>query len=157
MDAKLIYWNFALVNLTLLVVIALYGVYQIPRRRIRRHHRSMWIAVALVVTFLVSYAFKLAWLGREDRSVWSGVDLTVLRVHETFVLAMLVAGGLTLWRARGFRSTRHYTERGEDPPAPAARLQRHRRAGWVALVSAVLGLLTAAMVLVGMYRRAGLL
>ncbi|MEE8580935.1 MAG: DUF420 domain-containing protein [Myxococcota bacterium] len=155
MDAKLVYWSLALVNLTFIVLIAIYAAIQVPRRRIRRHHGSMLVVCLLVLGFLVSYAFKLMLLGREDHSLWSGAELTTLRIHETFVLVMVVSLGLAGWRAWSIRTTRNFTDQTDDPPASAALLRRHRRAGWTAVVCAVFGLLTAAMVLVAMYRRAG--
>ena len=51
------------------------------------------------------------------------------------------------------RATRNVTKRPEDPVAAADVLRAHKRGGKVAVVSAGLGLLTAAAVLAGMYGR----
>jgi len=115
----------------------------------------MLSAVALVGIFLVSYLVKLAVLGREDRSAWAPIDYTVLYVHESFVAAMLLGGGLALWRARGFRE-----QLGEDGRLPVEGESlpggmRHRRLGRVAALGALLAFVSALGVLAGMFSRAG--
>jgi hypothetical protein len=157
MDPKLLYWTGALVNMAVVVALAARGVQLRRRGEIARHRRHMLGAGALVGLFLVSYAFKLAWLGREALELWSPADVWVLRLHETCVLTMLLAGGFAA--SRGFRlaHTRAASGRPGDPPAPPALARWHRRGGWLAVAGAVLGLLTAGLVLLGMYRRAGIL
>ena len=154
MTANLIYWSVALSNLALLVGIASYGIRQVRRNEPARHHRSMIFAGLLVLGFLLSYAIKLAVIGREDLSLWAEVDLLILRIHELCIFVLLVGGLAAVWRARPLRSTRNYSKDSADPEAAVSLVRRHRRAGWVAFVGALLGLMTAALVLVGMYRRA---
>jgi hypothetical protein len=117
----------------------------------------MLVGAALVGLFLLSYLVKLLVLGREDMGAWSRSSLWVLRLHECCVFSMLVAGGVAGWRGRRLRRTRNATRDPADPPAPVALARGHRLAGGIAVVSAGLGLLTAILVLAGMYQRAGLL
>jgi hypothetical protein len=70
---------------------------------------------------------------------------------------MLIAGATAGQRALRLRRTRNATHDPGDPPAPARLASWHRRAGWAAVAAAGLGLSSAALVLVGMYQRAGLL
>ena len=153
MDAKLFYWTGAFVNLAVIVVLAARGVAQVRRGEIEAHRRSMLAGAWLIAAFLVSYVFKLLFLGREDLSVWSRLHVHNLRFHETCVLLMIVAGGFALTRARAMRGTRERTRDPKDPPAPAPTVVWHHRAGWSAVVASVLGLLTAGGILVGMYGR----
>jgi hypothetical protein len=157
MDPKLLYWTGAFANMGVVVALAVRGVWLRRRGEIARHRRHMLGGGALVLLFLVSYALKLAWLGREALEHWSAADVWVLRLHETCVLAMLVGGGFAA--SRGFRlaGTRAASGRADDPPAPPALARWHRRGGWLAVSGAVLGLLSAGLVLLGMYRRAGIL
>jgi uncharacterized membrane protein YozB (DUF420 family) len=153
MDAKVLYWTGALLNMAVLTGFALSGVRQIRRGEIARHKRSMQIAASLVVAFLISYGLKLATLGREDLSVWSSSTRNMLHFHELCVLVMMVGGGVALYLGRSFRQTSAVGDDPELPAADPARLARHRRLGRIAAVTAVLGVLSAAFVLAGMYRR----
>jgi uncharacterized membrane protein YozB (DUF420 family) len=152
-DAKVLYWTGALVNLGVIVVLLMRGIRQIRRGEVASHRRSMLTSAWLVVAFLVSYVFKLALLGREDLTVWSPVYVLTLRFHESCVLAMIVAGAFAISRARKLAGTRNVTRDPVDPPAPASTVIWHHRAGWVAVLGAVMGLLSAAVVLAGMYSR----
>jgi hypothetical protein len=107
------------------------------------------------VLFVVSYAVKLAVIGREDLTSWGALSIWVLRIHELCVLTMMVAGSLAILRGSRLRATRNFTRAPADPPAPAVGVRRHRSAGRTAAYAAALGLAFAACVLVGMYRRAG--
>jgi hypothetical protein len=153
MDAKLWFWTGALVNMGLIAVLAWRGVLEIRAGRVQAHHRSMTAAGALVVLFLAAYLVKRAVLGGEDLAAWSTAARTNLFVHESFVLVMLVAGGVAGWRGRGLARTRRVTGAEADPPAAAAALRAHRRAGWVAVVCVGLGLATACGILAGMLGR----
>jgi uncharacterized membrane protein YozB (DUF420 family) len=156
MDPKLVFWTGALVNMSAIVCLAALGVRERRRGAIAAHRRRMLAAGSLVALFLAAYAVKLALLGREDRSAWDATSVWVLRIHELCVLTMVVAGGLAAARGRRLARTRHATGNPVDPVAPPALGRGHRRAGWVAVVAAALGFATAAVVLAGMYRRAGL-
>src|SRR5262245_2991075 len=154
MDPKLIFWCVALANLGAIVSFAVTGVMAVRRGDVRTHRRRMLTSASLVGFFLASYLVKVAVLGREDRSLWTALDRSVLYVHETFVAAMLLGGGYAAWRAWQFRARL----------GPALVLPRdgmlpgrapHRRAGWIAVIGAALAFVTAGGVLAGMFARAG--
>ena len=153
MDPKLIYWTAALLDLGALCGFALLGVRYARRGEIARHQRAMKIASLLVAAFLISYVFKLMILGREDMSVWNAVDVWVLRVHESFVLVMLVAGSFAWIKSRKLVGTRLVTHEASDPMPDANDVRTHRIAGRTAVISALLGFLMAIGVLIGMYLR----
>jgi hypothetical protein len=115
----------------------------------------MLTAAALVGVFLISYACKLALIGREDRASWGALSIWVLRIHELCVLVMLVAGAIAGTRALRLLRTRNATRDPRDPPAPAELVRWHRGAGKIAVCAALLALGFAGLVLAGMYRRAG--
>jgi len=153
MDAKLLFWAGALLNMAVMFGLMCNGVRQIRRGNVTAHKRSMVGATSLVGLFLVAYLFKATLLGREDFSLWSTASIWNLRFHETCVLLMLMAGGFALVRSRRLRETRNVTKQREDPMAPEEHVRSHTRAGWAAVGSAALGLLTAVFVLVGMFGR----
>ena len=95
-------------------------------------------------------------LGHEELGSWSPAAIGVLRFHELCVLAMLVAGSTALLLGRRLRRSRAFSRDAADPAPPPRLLPRHRLAGRTALAGALLGALTAAVVLAGMYTRAGL-
>jgi len=144
MDSHLIYWSMALANMWIVVGFALRGFVFARRGDVQRHRRCMLTAASLVGLFVVSYVFKLVFLGREDLSSWQAWAVYTLRIHETFVATMLLAGTRAGWLAHTFRSL----ERAGDPPLARVRAQRgsHRLAGRVAVTAAVLGVLTACVV-----------
>ena len=154
MDPNLIYWTAALLDLFAVCGFALLGVRHVRRGELARHQQAMKIATFLVFSFLISYALKLVFLGREDRSVWSTLDIWVLGIHELFVLQMVLAGGLAWFHSRRLVGTRLLTHDPADPPADPDTVRRHRLVGRVAVVGAVLGCLMAVGVLAGMYVRA---
>jgi len=152
MDPKLLFWTGALVNLGVILVCVGQGVRAIRRRDVRRHRRRMLTAASLVGVFLAAYAVKVLALGREDRSLWTRIDYGVLYVHELCIAAMLVGGAIA-----GFRAWRFRARLGPSLELPAEPLPgrlTHRRAGWLALVAALLAFVTAAGVLAGMFARA---
>lgn len=153
MDPKLLYWTGALVNLGVIVLCVVQGVRAIRRGDVRRHRSRMLCGAALIGLFLVSYAVKVAVLGKEDRSLWTALDYGVLYVHELCIAAMLLAGGLALFRAWRFRGSLAPGPSLPEAPLPGA--ATHRRAGRVAVAGAVLGFVTAAGVLARMFVHAG--
>jgi uncharacterized membrane protein YozB (DUF420 family) len=155
MDPRLAYWSFALVNMICVVGFAAIGVRSVRRGETARHRRCMLTAATLVVLFVVSYLAKLATLGREALATWGALSIWVLRIHELCVFTMILGGVVALSRALRLRGSRNFTRRPEDAPAPASTVRWHRGAGRTAVVAAALGLLLAACVLAGMYRRAG--
>lgn len=154
MNPGLLFWTAALVNLGVVCLVALVGVRLVHRGEIARHRRAMQVASWLVVAFLLAYVGKLAFIGREDRSGWSDLDLWILRAHELCVAAMLVAGGIAWVQVRRLEGTRVVTRDARDPDADPKAVRLHHRAGWIALASGVLGFALAIGVLVGMYGRA---
>lgn len=157
MDPNLVFWTAALANMGLVLGLAVNGVRQRRRGDVPRHRRSMLGAGALVGLFLVGYALKLAFLGREAVETWTPAAIWTLRLHELCVASMLLGGGVAGVRATGLRRTRNATRNPADAPATRSVVVWHRRAGWTAVVAAGLGFGSAVMVLLGMYQRAGLL
>ncbi len=156
LETHLIYWTLALIDLALAVGLALAGWRLARRGEIARHRRLMNLALAAVGVFLASYLGKVLVLGREDLATWTPAAILTLRIHESIVAVMLVAGGGARWLAARHRE-RFLASAGRGPVSPLPALARHRWLGRVAVVSAVLGLLSAGLVLVQMYQRAGLL
>ena len=153
MDANVVFWTGALANMLVIVVLMAVGVSALRAGEVVRHKRAMVTAMGLVVAFLIAYPLKVAMLGREDLSVWSDAAVRTLYFHETCVALMLLAGAIALGRGWRLRKTRQATRNPDDPPAPASTVKWHRRSGWVGVVAGVLGFLSAAFVLVGMYSR----
>lgn len=155
MDPKIIFWAVALVNLGVLCGFGLFGVRYARRGEIARHRRQMKIASLLIVAFLAAYLLKVVVLGREDQSLWSTLDVWVLRIHEIFVLFML-GGGVVAWlQGRKLEGTQLVTRDPADP-APDPKVARtHRIAGRTSVITGTLAFLMAIGVLAGMIARAG--
>jgi uncharacterized membrane protein YozB (DUF420 family) len=149
------YWTGALLNMAVMAGFAVQGVRQIRRGEVARHRRSMLISIALVLAFIGSYALKVVFLGKEDLDTWSLPAVRTLQFHELCITALLLGGGFALFRGMGLRKTRLVTHHADDPEADPKRVRSHRRAGRIAVGGAVLGWLSAAFVLAGMYARAG--
>lgn len=151
MDPKVAYWTAALANMFAAVALALFGVRRIRGGEVTRHQRLMKTAGLLVGLFLLSYVAKVWLLGREALETWEPSFVHVLRLHELCVAFMVLGGGTALVLA----TTGRFAEL-PGPSDPARRTQRariHRAAGWTAVVSSVLGVVTAGYVLYGMYAR----
>ena len=154
MNPGLLFWTAALVNLAIVCAMALLGVRCARRGEIARHRRAMKVASWMVVAFLLAYVLKVFLIGREDMSSWSSVELWVLRIHELFVMGMLVAGAAAWIHSRSLVATRIATRDTKDPEPDPKVLRRHKRAGWAAVLSAIGALVFAVGVLAGMYSRA---
>ena len=153
MDPKILFWAAALLNLGVLCGFGLFGVRYARRGEIARHRRNMKIAALLIGAFLGAYLLKVVLLGREDQSLWTSLDVWVLRIHELFVLFML-GGGIVAWiQGRKLEGTRLVTRDPADPAPDARVAQLHRRAGWTAVVGGVLAFVMAIGVLAGMIAR----
>lgn len=148
MDAKLVFWSAALVNLAVVVGVALAGWQAIRRHEVGRHRRLMNLAVVLVVAFVLAYAAKVLVLGKEPLDTWSRRDVLVLRIHESFVAVMVVAGAIARVLARRYPDSGFRRD-------PGFRRDRHRWCGRTAIVAGVFAFVTAAMILAGMMHRAG--
>jgi putative membrane protein len=150
---NLVYWTAALANLAVIVGCGSRGVRAIRRGEVRTHRRMMLVSTALVALFLVSYLLKVAWLGKEDRSAWTALDHAILYTHEMCIAAMLVAGGIALFRALRFQAQ---LLPGWSIPLGRDALpggEQHRRAGRIAVWSGVLAFVTAIGVWAGMLLR----
>jgi uncharacterized membrane protein YozB (DUF420 family) len=155
MDPKVLFWTGALVLMAGVVAVAIVGVRRRRRGDVPGHRRAMLAASALVGFFLAAYVVKVALLGHERVAEWSERDRLILRVHELCIAVMLAAGSLAGLRAWRLRRTRNATLDPADPAAPPALARWHRRAGWTAVAAAAAGWLTAFLMLIGMYQRAG--
>jgi len=153
MDGKLIYWTAAFANMLVIVALALLGVRAVRRGRVLLHRRCMLLASGLVIGFVVSYFFKVALLGREELERWSTASVVVLRIHEFCVFTMLLGGVAAGSRAFAMRGDPIVRGTPTALPRNAGLRMWHRRAGWTAVTGALLGVLTAALVLAGMYSR----
>jgi len=143
--ARLLFWVVASLLMAAAMASALGGVASIRAGRMAAHRVAMNRAVLLVATFLLAYAIKVAWLGHEPLTTWSGERLTVLQVHRSIVFTMLGAGAMA--RVLGPRAV---------AAARDSTIRRvHRWLGRVATCSGVAGLLTAIGVLLQMVRAAG--
>jgi uncharacterized membrane protein YozB (DUF420 family) len=155
MNPSLAFWTAALIDLLAIVALVAIGIRNIRRGNLSRHRRCMKTAAALVACFFGIYLLKVRWFGRERLSEWSDQAVAVLRIHELCVSAMLVGGVVALVLSQKMQSNRSQLIRLPDAPLASDRtLQRHRKAGWTAAIAAGLALLTAAIVLAGMYERA---
>ena len=155
MDPKLLFWAAALINLGVLCGYAIYGVRYARRGEIARHRRAMKIASLLIGAFLGAYILKVIFLGKEDQSVWSQLDVWVLRIHELFVVFMLVGGSVAWVQARKLIPTRLVTHDANDPQPDPRVLRIHRLAGRTAVISSVLAFILAIGVMAGMVLRQG--
>lgn len=154
MSIHLAFWSGALADLFVICLLALHGVALARRREFARHRRHMIAAACLVAVFLVAYVVKVATLGGEDLSTWSAGAVALLWFHESCVVVMLLGGGVALWLGRRLAATRLFTGEASDPQASARQLRLHRLAGRSGVLGALLGFLTAALVLIGMFGRA---
>jgi len=152
-DAKVAYWTAAFINLGVLTAFAAVGALRARRGEVARHRRAVTIAAALVVGFLISYPFKLWFLGRENLELWGTSAVWVLRAHEACVLIMLAAGTTAIVRGRRLAQTTPYADNPEAPPMPPELRKRHRCAGRLAVLAAAASWVTAGFVLAGMYSR----
>jgi uncharacterized membrane protein YozB (DUF420 family) len=156
MNPNLAFWTAALVNLLAVTALVAIGIRNIRRGKLSQHRRCMKTAATLVTCFLGAYLLKVLWIGRERLSEWSGPAVAILRIHELCVFAMVVGGLAALMLSRRMHRNRNRLTHLPDAPLASSRaLRRHRMAGWTAAIGAGLAFVTAAIVLLGMYERAG--
>lgn len=151
MDARLVYWTWAFVDMLVVVACALEGVRRIRRRELVRHRQFMIASACLVGVFVASYVVKVPVLGKEALATWDDGSILILRIHETCVLVMLVSGACAGALAYRLRRIPISWPRQEAPKPSPRRV--HRAVGWTAVVASLLGVITAALVLQGMYGR----
>jgi len=133
MNAHTGFWTFAIMNMFAAFVVAAFGVRAARRKDVDLHKKLMMTSAALVVLFVLTYAGKLVFIGRENLDVWSDGEIIVLRVHELFVFTFLASGIRAYLLSRKFSS---------DP----ANRERHRLAGRISVISFALALVTAGFV-----------
>lgn len=153
MDARILFWAAALVNMAAIVALLARGILQVRAGDTEAHRRSMLTAGALVIAFLAAYLVKRSVIGGEDLSVWSDAALMNLYVHETMVVAMLLMGLLAFARGRSLARTRRVTRRTDDPVANPSLIRAHRTFGRLAVAASLLGFVTACGILAGMILR----
>ena len=153
MNLQLLFWAASLVNLAVLCGVALFGVRYARRGEIARHRHAMKISSWLVVAFLGAYLLKVGVIGREDQSVWSNLDVWVLRIHELFVLFMIGGGAVAWIQGRKLALTQIVTHDPSDPTPDAKIVLTHRVAGRAAVISSVFALVLAIGIFAGMVAR----
>lgn len=147
----MIFWTGAWLNMLLALGLACLGVQNARRGRYDVHRRMMLTASGLVLLFIAAYLLKLAFLGREQLELWEVSYVWVLRFHELCVFTMIAAGATAVTLAVRLGLSEG-PQRGPDDPR-ADRIRLHRRAGMTAIVACLLGAVTSAYVLLGMYAR----
>jgi len=87
-------------------------------------------------------------------SVWTTLDVWVLRIHELFVMQMLLGGSLAWIQGRKLLATRLVTHDPTDPMPDPETLRIHKIAGRTGVIGAVLACVMAIGILIGMFLRA---
>jgi len=152
--ANLTYWTLAFADLVCVLLLALSGVSRIRGGDVAGHRTQMLWASGFVGLFLGSYPVKLMFLGRERLAEWEPMNVTLLRVHESFILLMVLAAALAFWNARILRlqDARDGSASSLAEAKVPGRIRLHRRCGRLAVFAAAGALITSAVVLLGMYR-----
>ena len=148
MTYNLAFWVYAYGLMTVAMILAFRAVTKIRKGDMRGHMRLMILANRLILFFVLSYLFKMIFLGREQKSDWSQFRLIVLYIHESLIGLMLISACYTRFLAHRFRERMFETPVSE---ADSALRRRHKRAGKWTLLFAVCALFTASMVLYGMF------
>jgi len=154
-DARVWYWTAAWLNMLAIVLLARAGIREVRRREIARHRQRMLSAIGLVLAFLLSYPVTLLLLGRAQLGTWGAGYVATLRFHELCVAAMVIGALTALWLATRLRLIEAANgSRGRYAPERIeSRLRLHLRAGRTAYWGALLGLVSAGVVLFGMFTR----
>lgn len=140
MDAHLIFWLYAYGLMLVVLIIAGLGIQKAKAGDYQKHLRAMIAACNILLFFVFSYVVKVFVLGREDKSAWSALQLTILYTHEFLILVMLVSGVYARILAAKFKHSL-FTDKpsAEDLVHRAA----HRRWGKLAFRAACAAFLTA--------------
>ncbi len=145
--ASLVYWSFTWLVVFGAVAFGLRGGWLARRGDLVEHARAIRISLRLIGFFLVTYVLKALVLGRESLDTWPRSAVVTLRVHESIVLVMLLAGIAAWGLARRL-------DPGKGRWQPGRRAALHRLCGRTALAAAVGTLLSASLVLLAMFRLA---
>ena len=146
MEPKLLFWTYAQGVLTLCVLSAVYGIRQITLGQVEKHRKAMNLSGFLILFFVLSYAGKLFFLGRELLDTWETLYVVVLRIHEVFILGMLVTGGWARYLAYRWQVSNTTKQMFQ-------KVALHKQLGKAAQLCAIASWLTAGFVLYGMYQR----
>ncbi len=150
MSPNLAFWVFAYGLTLTAIAIALKGIWYARHGELIKHRKAMVFACNLILFFVVSYVFKMFFLGREDKSEWSQAYLVTLYIHESLIGGMLICG--TWARVLAQKMGADFSA---DPDEGLLKLRgRHARMGKLTVGFATAGLVTAAVVLYGMFARA---
>lgn len=150
MNVNLAFWVFAYALTLVAILLAFSGVRAAKKGDLETHARLMRFACNLILFFVVSYVVKMFALGREDKSQWTDFYLVVLYIHETLIGGMLVSGTISRVLAYKFR---HSLTGATVSPLDLKRRKTHTKAGKMCILFAILALVTAGVVLYGMFVR----
>ena len=150
MNVNLAFWVFAYALTLLSIIIAFSGVGAAKKGDFETHRKRMTLACNLILFFVLSYVVKMFALGREDKSQWTTIYLVVLYIHETLIGGMLVSGTISRVLAYKFRDS---LSGDTVSPLDIKRRKTHARAGKMCIMFAISALITAAVVLYGMFVR----
>lgn len=157
MNPSLLFWTLAEILLLTTCFVALLAWSAVRRGDLAQHRRLMITASGLIVTFVVAYVLKVIYLGREDLALWSATAVAILRFHESVVAIMLLSGITARVLSRS--AFRAYGTTGSQARQPLwfslGTHRLHRLLGRVAVLSALCAVLSAAVILAGMYQREG--
>lgn len=152
MTWNLIFWFYAYGLTFVALFLAYTGVAAVRKGDLARHRALLNMACSLIIFFVISYVFKMVFLGREDKSEWDVIYKIVLYIHEALIATMLVTGAWARWLAFKFRDSLFAQQL---PTEHEAMRQKHRTLGLWCIYSATLALLTASVILYGMVQRGG--
>lgn len=150
MNSNLIFWFYAYAVTVCALVFAFRGVGRAKKGQLEAHRKDMIRACNLIILFVLSYVFKVLFLGREDKSSWESTYLWILYIHEALIGLMLVTG---VW-ARILAAKLATTLTDPNPSDMILTLRRkHAKIGRTCIIAAVCALFTAAIILYGMWQR----
>lgn len=147
---NLMFWVYAYILTLSAIIFAIRGWRSVKNKDYATHQSMMGVAINLILFFVVSYVVKVLVLGREDRTNWSNFYLYTLYIHETFIALMLVTGAWARRLAYLFKASIGADQLSE---VQQAQRKRHAQLGKACILSALCGLFTATIILVGMASR----
>ncbi len=150
MTPNLAFWLFAFILTSIVLALGLWGAAFARKGELAKHRTRMVWACNLILLFVLAYALKMLFLGREDKSEWSSFYHAILYIHEFFVACML-AGGLYA-RVVAFKFAGSLFSENV-PEVDRARRGAHARVGRLTLICTACALFTAGILLFGMFSR----